>query len=822
MKATNKLIILFFCIGALYSHAQKKSLLPKEYDRWYDLQQVTVNDHGTAVSYRKSNVADTLFVELVGTMVPHKFHGVTRHSFSTVGKRILLNRQNESLLVDLERNDTVVLPKMEQTLWSPKGLLIWSANGQFGTYNVKRDKYSIHHTGFEKVFFSTDGKWGMGTIKNRADSYEIRHFYTQSLNESTLIDISAIPEIQINFSPDGSSCTYKIVKDGGTEEYKWLRRGNDNFQKQMFYSSATNSGIIGNEIYIDDRNERIFANFRNPQTLSVNEKVRVYDGDIQSLQPLKTVAEWRWDSSAFKTVEDSLNQPLLPTYLKDSYVLLDSQNYDPRDTGGINYADLYAVNGHTRSLIAAEIPVLENQIIIMPHKPYVLYFKQGHWWSYSLIDQLSVCLTSGIPAGFEDMERDQLSAQQHYGVAGYFHENEKIWLYSKNDIWELSLNGKGSKCITADKDKKYQYRLLTDEGRKPGYMKMSDISKLHTYEKYLVKAYDDVNQKEGLLVWSQGLMQLVVLLPQRIVFALFTADNRKVFMKYESAAHAPLFILTDVKGRSLWNRQTNLQQQNYHWTTRKMVHVSGTDIRGGLLYPADWDPAKKYPVIVYMYEKMSKRINRYVLPEYGNNIGFNHTLMTLNNYFVLYPDFEYQHNNVMDKPLNHLMQLIAAVGHVEPSADIQKAGLIGHSFGGYETMFLITQTNFFKAAVAGAGVSDLEDMYYAESGKGGFGMLLSEGVQFRMDNPVLNPGFQQFNPLAFAHNVQTPLLLWAGRNDRRVAWMHSYKMYQALWRQKKKVCFLSYDKEDHVLMDKINQEHLTRSILHFFDSKLKE
>lgn len=821
MKAINKFIVFFVCICAVYTHAQKKSLLPEEYDKWFDLQQVTVNDQGTAVSYRKSNVPDTLFVELVGKKVPYKFQGVARHSFSSVGNRILLNKENISLLVDLDVQDSVVLPKMEQTLWLPKGLLIWYANGKFGTYNLKLAKSSIHQTGFEKVFFSTDGRWGIGTIKNGEGSYEIRHFYTRSLTESTLVDISARPEIQINFSPDASSCTYKTVKDDGTEEYKWLRRFSGILQKQLFYSSMTNSGIIGNEIYIDDRNERIFANFRNSQTISFNEKVRVYDGDMQSLQPLKTVAEWRWNSSALKTMEDTHNQSLLPTYLKDTYVLLDSKNYDPRDTGGIGHADVYAVSGQSRFLVAAKVPVLENQIIIMPHKPYVLYFNKGQWYSCNLIDKRSVCLTSGIPVGFEDMERDQLSAQQHYGVAGYFHENEKIWLYSKNDIWELSLNGKANRCITAGTDGKYCYRLLTDEGRKPSFLKMSDISKLHTGDKYLVKATDEVDQKESLFIWSQGLRQLVESLSQRIAFAVLTMDSRKVFMRYESAADAPLFMITDLKGRSLWSSQTNPHQQKYHWTTRKMIKVPGTHIKGGLLYPADWDPAKKYPVIVYLYEKMSKRINRYILPDYGSNIGFNHTLMTLNDYFVLYPDFEYEQNNVMGKPLNHLMRLIEELAVTEPSADIRKAGLIGHSFGGYETMYLITQTNIFKAAVAGAGVSDLEDMYYAEAGKGGFGMLLSEAVQFRMDNPVLNPGFQKFNPLAFAHNVQTPLLLWAGRNDRRVAWMQSYKMYQALWRQKKEVCFLSYDKEDHVLTDKINQEHLTRSILDFFDSKLK-
>ena len=134
----------------------------------------------------------------------------------------------------------------------------------------------------------------------------------------------------------------------------------------------------------------------------------------------------------------------------------------------------------------------------------------------------------------------------------------------------------------------------------------------------------------------------------------------------------------------------------------------GKPLQGALFYPANYEPGKKYPMIVYIYEIRSNVLNRYVTP--SPRSSYNTTNYTSQGYFVFQPDIVYQTNHPGESAVNCVVPAVEEVLKTG-MIDEKKIGIMGHSWGAYQTSFIITQTNLFSAAVAGAPLIDMISMY---------------------------------------------------------------------------------------------------------------
>src|SRR5690606_10115092 len=171
---------------------------------------------------------------------------------------------------------------------------------------------------------------------------------------------------------------------------------------------------------------------------------------------------------------------------------------------------------------------------------------------------------------------------------------------------------------------------------------------------------------------------------------------------------------------------------------------------------------KKYPMIVHIYQKQHHRANRYLFASYYNRQGFNIRLLLENGYFVYLPDIKIQGN---DGPgigalecVNNALNAISDIKMI----DQEKIGLIGHSFGGYETNFIATHSNRFAAYVAGAGIANLTQMYFSYNYGFNFpDYYRVETLQFDFHTAFANKKKQFFenNPVYFAENINAPVLL---------------------------------------------------------------
>ena len=272
--------------------------------------------------------------------------------------------------------------------------------------------------------------------------------------------------------------------------------------------------------------------------------------------------------------------------------------------------------------------------------------------------------------------------------------------------------------------------------------------------------------------------------------------------------------------------QGNEQQKKYHWGKSEMIHYTdskGTPLNGVLYYPADYDAKKKYPMVVFVYETFSKYLHKYIHPSLHNGIGFNIANLTTEGYAVLLPDISFEKGNPGMSAVDCVTaatKKVIAMG----VADEKRIGLTGQSFGGYETNFIITQTDLFATAISGSAVSDNLQHYFT------INTLYTNIDAWRYEHQQYRMGFSFYDnqeayysnsPLLNANTINTPLLTWAGKIDEVVQPRQAETFYSALRRLKKEHVMLVYDDEGHIFSDSKNQEDLLRKMNEWFGHYLK-
>ena len=231
-------------------------------------------------------------------------------------------------------------------------------------------------------------------------------------------------------------------------------------------------------------------------------------------------------------------------------------------------------------------------------------------------------------------------------------------------------------------------------------------------------------------------------------------------------------------------------------------------------------------MLVQVYEKLASKLHRYVNPSLFNAQGFSVTHSTLNGYFVLMPDIFYELGKTGQSAADCITSATKSVVKNYP-IDAGRIGLIGHSFGGFETLFTITQSNLFAAAVSGAGVSDPIRHYFELNKNGSLGkdsMFKFENQQMRFGDSFFNmkEAYLNNSTLINADRIRTPLLQWFGKEDKVILGDQSMALYLALRRLRKPTVLLQYPDEAHNLWLRENQIDLSTRISEWFDYYLKD
>jgi dipeptidyl aminopeptidase/acylaminoacyl peptidase len=488
-------------------------------------------------------------------------------------------------------------------------------------------------------------------------------------------------------------------------------------------------------------------------------------------------------------------------------------DYDP------GFSDSYLVNtaDGSRKLIGSK---RRFGMSISPGSKYAIFFDGKDWNSYALTDGRVVNLTKDLGVAFYDEDTDTPSMPGSYGLAGWTKDDREVLIYDRYDIWQVSPDGSGAKNLTDGVGRKekitLRYVRLDPKERSidPAKVMLLHANNEETYDSGFYR--DKVNAG----------------LPQKLIMAA------KDFNNPTKAKDADVLMLTAsrfdefpdvwVTGPDFKDLKKvsngDAQRAKFNWGTSELVrfkNIDGVPLKGLLLKPDNFDPKRKYPMIVYIYEKLSQGLNAFRNPGPGTSI--NATYYVSNGYLVYMPDIVYTIGYPGQSAMKCVLPGIQAVidkGFVDENA----IGIQGHSWGGYQIAYMVTQTNRFKAAAPGALVANMTSAYSGiRWGSGLPRQFQYERSQSRIggslwDYPLR---FVENSPVFRADRVKTPLLMLHNDEDDAVPWYQGIEYYLALRRLNKEVYMFNYNGEKHGLRRRINQKDYTRRLQEFFDHFLK-
>ena len=453
---------------------------------------------------------------------------------------------------------------------------------------------------------------------------------------------------------------------------------------------------------------------------------------------------------------------------------------------------------------------------------YAIYADGGHYWTIDVATKAVTNITKNLKSTFVDMESDSTSpVKTMFGVAGWTKDDESVLLNDRFDIWKVSPKGEGGTQITKGAAEQVRHRILNLGGQFGDPVDPSGA---------FVTLFGTQTKKSGYARLSaDGGSVARLLFLDKGVSGLAKAEKADVYSYRVAAADDSPDIL--VGGPDLTSAKqmtsSNAFLSKYAWTRAELVDYVVTrgkqkiPLQGILHYPANYEAGKKYPMVVYLYEKLSDGLHNFSNP--SERDYYNGTSLTQNGYFYFQPDIVFAPR---EPGISVVECVTAALNKVISmgAVDATKIGVMGHSWGGFDAMYLSTHTKLFAAAVSGAGISDLISNYGNHHWSAGIAETdhIETGQQ-RMVVPLYED-LQAYirNSAVFGiSTMTTPLLLEAGDSDGTVFWHQSVELYNIARRAKKNVVMLVYNGEDHGLRQKKNQVDYHRRIRAWFDHYLK-
>ncbi|CAN5793120.1 prolyl oligopeptidase family serine peptidase [soil metagenome] len=458
-----------------------------------------------------------------------------------------------------------------------------------------------------------------------------------------------------------------------------------------------------------------------------------------------------------------------------------------------------------------------------PDGESLLYYDDGHFFVHNMATGQAKNITMGVPASFINTENDTNVVKPPTQPMGWVKGSKAVLISDNWDIWQVPVDGGAAVNLTVNgrKDQiRYQRRfpMETPEEREDGI----NLSKPNYFG-----VYGEWTKKAGIARLDPGKTGLTNVLWGDAAFSrLLKAEKSDVVLYTKETAVEPAdYYATDSKFGEP-KRLTDMRPQvaQYNWTPGvQLVNYTcdkGDKLQAALYLPSNYEKGKAYPTLVYFYERMSQSANQFGTPSAN---GFNKSVYTSQGYAVLIPDIVYKVN---DPGMSAVWCMVPAVKAAIGTGvvDAKKVGITGHSWGGYQTSFLVTQTDIFAAAVAGAPLTNMISMYsliYKNSGGGN--MAIFESSQGRFKGSYLDnwDAYYRNSPVFFAKNVKTPLMILHNDKDGAVDFTQGVEYYNTLRRHGKPVIMLEYTGENHGLARRPNQRDYTRRMKEYFDHYLK-
>ncbi|MDP9323359.1 MAG: prolyl oligopeptidase family serine peptidase, partial [Acidobacteriota bacterium] len=531
------------------------------------------------------------------------------------------------------------------------------------------------------------------------------------------------------------------------------------------------------------------------------------------------LAAWHVSTGAFVPLGKDLFEQVTPIKRQKLAYVASWPAYAMDRSIGRAAADLALVDLTTGARTKLIDRIDDGYVQASPGGRYLLFLNADHFWTIDTRSRAITNITKTVQTSFVNRESDATIKQKPtFGVAGWTKGDEAVILYDKFDIWQVASDGSRATRLTDGAAEKVRHR----------YVRLNPDDEWIDVEKPVAVSLFGIWTKRSGYGWlnaaSTSVEHRVWL--DKSVTGLGRAKSADVYSYIaQSFEDSPdIFVGGPDLSSAKAVTATNPFQAKFAWGRAELVEYKserGERLQGALYYPAGYSPGKKYPMIVYLYERLSDGLHRYVAP--SERDYYNTGVFTSQGYVVLQPD-------IVFRPREPGVSVVECVGPAVKKivsmgvADATHVGVVGHSWGGFDTAYLTTHTDIFAAGVAGAPITDLVSNYgnhhwssgtaetdHIETGQQRMEVPLYEDLQAYIRNSAV------FN----VQNMKTPLLIEVGDGDGTVFWHQGIELYNIARRAKKDVVLLAYAGEDHGLRKKANQIDYQHRILQWFGHYLR-
>jgi dienelactone hydrolase len=498
------------------------------------------------------------------------------------------------------------------------------------------------------------------------------------------------------------------------------------------------------------------------------------------------------------------------------------------------YKLLHLKDGHIKNLHESRE---ELDFWYSPNFNYLIQFNAGFYYSYDLKTGIKRNISSNIPVNLslENPNIKGYKLNMPVGLAGFVGRDEYVLVYDNYDIWKLHLTGEEMPLnLTREYGRLHNVKIrLVDEG------KLFQID-----DTLLLSVFDPIKKYNGLYQVSLSSAKAIsepVTGPYSIFYRrdvnhaasqffndlqvpLKARDTSLWIEKRESAVEAPnYFVTSDFRQ---YKQLTAVEpHKTYNWLTAEVWHWKKTDNSTGqcVLYkPANFDPQKKYPMIISCYESMTGSAHQFPKPKLLASTAINVPWFVSRGYLVMRPDIVYTKGKIVESVCNTVISAAKSFSSL-PFVDGNKIGISGFSWGGHEINWLITNSDLFAAAATGGGMSDpISSALQIADIRGN---LSDDALERRED--IIGASIWESpstwisaSSVLKADKVKTPLLILYNYGDK--SWQQGGQLYSALRRLNKKVWLLQYDRGAHGLDHHLDIQDFTIRLTQFFDHYLKD
>ena len=449
--------------------------------------------------------------------------------------------------------------------------------------------------------------------------------------------------------------------------------------------------------------------------------------------------------------------------------------------------------------------------------------EEREWYVYNNSTGAINNITKDIKVNFWNEKNDTPSLPGSYGIAAWGENDKYIYLNDAFDIWRIDPMSKEAPVnITqgVGRQDSITFRYINTDPDKR-FIEPKDI--------LLLSAFDNVSKEKGYYSLKQkGRKPLEKLIVDKYNFAgLVKAKNADSYLYQKSNFNTSpdLYFTKNNWKSSVRFTDINPQMKDYNWGSAEMFEwtsYAGVPLQGIVYKPEDFDSSKKYPVMIYFYEQHSDNLYNYFAPAPSRST-INIPFFVSRGYIVFTPDIHY---TVGHPGKDAYDAVVAGAEALAENAWVDKDNMAiqGQSWGGYQVAHLVTRTDMFKAAGAGAPVSNMTSAYGGirwESGRSR--QFQYEQTQSRIGATMMDSLdlYIENSPIFFVEDVNTPLLIMHNDNDGAVPWYQGIEYFMALRRLQKPVWMLQYNKEAHNLLHRRNAKDLSIRLQQFFDHYLK-